>query len=153
MKLEKVALIAEIISSVAIVVTLIVLLIEVRGNTAAIHAATYQNVVDSITTPLYARGTDPDTARIWEAGSAGERLEPLDQTRYFNLVGANMRRFENAFYQYQIGGIEESQWQPIENIISSLMSSPGHMVWWSDSRGVYSAEFQNLIDSVASSEE
>ena len=148
MKLEKLALIAEIMGSVAIVVTLIVLLVEVRANTAAIQAATYQNVVDSITTGLSLRGTDPDVARIWDAGTVGEHLEPIDQNRYFNLVGANMRRFENAFYQYQIGGIEESQWRPIERIIGSLLNTPGHKKWWMDSRFVFSVEFQELADQL-----
>ena len=148
MKLERWALVAEIISGAAIVVTLVVLLLEVRGNTAAIQAATYQNVVDSITSGLSVRGIDPDAARIWDAGSAGEHLEPIDQSRYLNLVGANMRRFENAFYQYRIGGIEESQWRPIENIIEGLINTPGHRAWWTNSRSVYSEEFQGLVDEL-----
>ena len=148
MKLERWALVSEIVGSVAVVVTLIILLVEVRGNTAAIQAATYNNVVNSITTTLNDRGTDADVARVWLAGNAGEPLEPLDQERYESLVGANMRRFENAFYQYQIGGIEDSQWEPIENIVASLMSSPGHRRWWSNARSVYSADFQDLVDSL-----
>ena len=48
MKLEKWALIAEIVGSFAIVATLIVLIVESRGNTEAIRASTYQAVVDSI---------------------------------------------------------------------------------------------------------
>ena len=137
MKLERWTQIAEIDSGAAIVVTLDILLIEVRGNTAAIQAATYQNVADSITIGLSLRGEDPDVVRVWEAGSAGEHLDPLDHSRYLALVGANMRRFENAFYQYRIGGIEESQWRPSEAIIRNLMSSPGQRVWWTNARGVF----------------
>ena len=42
MKLEKWALIAEIVGGVAIVVTLIALIVELRGNTGAIRAQTAQ---------------------------------------------------------------------------------------------------------------
>ena len=152
MKLEQWASIAEIVGSFAVVVTLVVLLVEVRGNTAAVQAATYNNVVESITTTLNERGADADLTRIWLAGNAREPLEPIDQDRYESLVGANMRRFENAFYQYQIGGIEESQWEPIKNIIAFLMSSSGHRLWWSNTRTLYSAEFQDLVDSLEAAE-
>jgi len=151
-KLSDWASIAEIVSGIAIVVTLIVLLVEVRGNTEAVQAATYQEVSSSIVTALGYRVTDPDVARIWLAGSSGERLELLDQSRYEALVTLNMRHFENAFYQYQIGGIEESQWQPIENIISLNVSSPGHLQWWSSVRSNYSMGFQELVDSLTRSD-
>ena len=45
MKLEKWALGAEILGGIAIVVTLIVLIIEVRGNTSAIQAQTINTLV------------------------------------------------------------------------------------------------------------
>ncbi len=143
---------AEIISSFAIVVTLIVLLVEVRGNTAAVQASTYQDVATSITTMLNHRATDPDVARIWIAGNGGEQLGPLDEHRYDTLVTLNMRQFENAYYQYQIGGIEESQWQPIENIISGLMRTTGHRLWWPTVRLNYSVDFRDLVDSLAGTE-
>jgi len=153
LKLSDWASIAEIVSGVAIVATLVILLLEVRTNTAAVRAATYQNVADSITTTLAARGTDPDVARVWLAGDAGDELEPLDEFRFDVLVTANMRRFESAFYQYQIGGIEESQWQGIEYVLSRVIRSPGHRHWWPRAKSSYSLEFQELVEELLNAEE
>ena len=126
---------------------------EIRTNTSAVRAATYQSVADSITTPLAVRGVDPDVARVWSAGDAGAELEPLDQFRFQALVTANMRRFESAYYQYQIGGIEEAQWQGIENVLARVIRSPGHRRWWPGARSTYSSDFQELVEGLLRAEE
>ena len=48
MKLEKWALLAEIISGVAIVVTVIILIVEVRGNTTVLRATNRQSIAERI---------------------------------------------------------------------------------------------------------
>jgi len=47
MKLEKWALIAQVISGIAIVISLAILIVEVRGNTAAVEAQTIESHVAS----------------------------------------------------------------------------------------------------------
>lgn len=42
MKLERLALLAEVVGGAAIVISLIVLVLEVRQNTAAVRASTYE---------------------------------------------------------------------------------------------------------------
>ena len=64
MKLEKWALIAEVVGGVAIVVSLVVLIFEVRGNTEAVSAATFQNVSDSISANGMEIAADPEATRI-----------------------------------------------------------------------------------------
>jgi len=65
MNLEKTAAIGEIINSVAIVVTLIILVVEVRGNTAAIQAQTIQTAAALDQEFLVTVGADPVTAQTW----------------------------------------------------------------------------------------
>jgi hypothetical protein len=65
MKLEKCALIAEIIASFAVVVTLIYLAIQVRDGTRATQAASFQVAASMDQEFLLALGSDPANARIW----------------------------------------------------------------------------------------
>jgi len=147
-KLEKWALIAEIVSSVAIVVTLAILVIEVRTNTAALRASTYRDVVESITSILHERASDAEVAQIWYAGAAGDQLSPFDADRFDQLVTANTRRFENAFYQYRTGGIDPTQWQGVETALRQVFGPPAMRVWWEDNKSLYSLEFQHFVDDV-----
>lgn len=148
MNLERGALIAEIVSGFAIVVTLVILLFEVRGNTEAVQAATYRDVVESISTIIQERGADADVARVYYAGAAGDELSELDKNRFEALVIANMRRFENAFYQYEIGGIEPAQWAGVQTALSAVVRPPGIRAWWEENHQLYSEGFRELVDEL-----
>jgi hypothetical protein len=148
MRLEKWALVAEVVSGIAIVVTLVVLIFQIRQGTAAVRASTYQDVVDSITTTLHERAFDEDVARLWYTADAGEVLEGLDAERFNALAIANMRRFENAYYQYLIGGIEPSQWDGIRRALGTVVTTPGHRRWWPERRALFSEDFQMLVDDI-----
>ena len=146
MKLEKWALIAEIVGSFAIVATLIVLIVESRGNTEAIRASTYQAVVDSITTPLDMRAADSEMARIWNSGMSGEELSENDQIRFRAMLLAAVRRFENAFYQYQLGTIDERQWEVLKSQVQNVITTPGSRDWWQQNRERFSPDFRRDLE-------
>jgi len=148
MKLENLALIAEVAGGVAVVVTLIALLFQIRQSTAAVRASTYQAVVDSITTTLNQRATDKQVATLWHAVATGQQLEGIDAEQLDALLMATTRRFENAFYQHEIGGIDSPQWRGIESAISAVVKAPGYQSRWSTTKGKgsFRKSFQALID-------
>jgi len=64
MKLKKYALISEIIASFAVVVTLIVLILEIRENTAAIQATNRQSISTRIEERTIALATNPQLSQL-----------------------------------------------------------------------------------------
>jgi len=128
-------------------VTLAVLVLETSGNTAALRAATYQNVVDSVTRTLDMRVTDPEIERVWRMGLAGEELNDVDKERFRAIITATMRRFENAFYQYELGTIEPKQWEGLSLQVQRIMSNPGTDEWWNLANSRFSPEFRSLVES------
>ena len=68
-KLHEYALVAEIVSGVAIVVTLIFLIYEIRGNTSALQATAIQNSTDTAREMLFMLASDADINRIDMIGS------------------------------------------------------------------------------------
>lgn len=148
MKLKRWALAAEIIGSVAIVATLVVLILESRGNTEAIRASTYQAVVDSITTQLDMRASDPEMSRIWTSGISGVKLSEIDQERFDTMLLAAVRRFENAYYQYRLGTIDEEQWEVLKARVQGVVTSPGTRAWWEESRDSFSSDFRGELEAM-----
>lgn len=148
MKLEKLALIAEIVGGAAIVITLIVLIIEVRGNTEAVRAATYQDVADSITSIPAGIASDRDLSRIYLEGLRGDLDDPSDSERFSLITLMQVRRFENAFHQRD--RMELSLWEGVRSSLGMLASSRGFGAWWEDNRARFSPEFQGLIDGLRS---
>ena len=110
-KLQEYALVAEIISAIAIVVSLIFVGIEVNRNTEIAKASTYQSMIelshDSITTLATNR-------ELYEllllSQSDQEQLDPVDRARIGTWTRGSWRAKENAFIQNFRGVIGESEW-------------------------------------------
>ena len=148
MKLERWVLISEVVGTVAVVATLVVLITESRRNTQAIRASTYQAVVDSITVPLDMRASDPEMTRIWGSGMAGDKLGDNDQARFDAMLLAAVRRFENAYYQYRLETLDQQQWDVLRGQIRGIVSSPGSKDWWEQSKARFSPDFRRELETV-----
>ena len=62
--LQSWALIAEIVSGIAVLVTLVVLIFQVSENTEATIAATYDSLVADMSEKVFSRGMDAEMAEI-----------------------------------------------------------------------------------------
>lgn len=126
-KLQQYALIAEIVGGIAVVVTLIFLAFEMRANTQAMRAATYDSLVADIANWRLIYTTDEelqeiDFLRITEGRDA---LSPL-QARYdANVVIALFQHYERAFIQWRAGNLDDSAWDRFERAICGPSGNPG----------------------------
>ena len=116
-KLSDWASIAEIVSSIAVLVTLIVLVVSVRENTETIRTTSYAGNVDSLLEMEAAVISDPELSRIyylWVNGDT-EQLERADLYRLVIMQTGMFRIYEKAYFmnQRQLLGVEE--WERFEN--------------------------------------
>ncbi len=146
-KLSDWASIAEIVSSIAIVVTLVLLIAEVRGNTSAVRAATYQSVSDSIA-GMVGFTADREIVGIFYKGLETGLDDPLEESQFGLILVSMVRRFENAYYQRDL--IEPELWQGIQNSLDRLVSRQGFGIWWNEWRPLFSVDFQELVDGLRS---
>jgi len=105
---SKLSSIAEIISSIAIVITLVYLAIQTSQNTSAIQASSRQESLNNelwyleiqINNPWMIRGTDEDK---------NLSKDQINQLRNMSIALFRMR--ENLFFQYKNGVIDKESWQ------------------------------------------
>ena len=116
MKLQDMASVAEIVSSVAVLVTLIFLVIEVGDNTASIRASTYQDLVNERSQRYHLLASDDRTAiafaKMIEQGLPpnSEEFDEATQAR-ISLAGLlTWLNIENSYFQYLHGTLSEEDW-------------------------------------------
>ncbi len=127
MKLEKWALSAEIVGSVAVVVTLAILIFEVRGNTSAIQAQTVQAAATLDQDFLLVLGSDPAVAEMWATFlESPESLSRAQQLQGIYLIGALLRRFENLILQRRLGSLSEEGWESRQPLFVGIARSEGY---------------------------
>ena len=124
MKLKEWALMAEIISGVAIVVTLIFLILEVKANTDATLAANRQSLASRTEAMLLVQSTSPDIARLMTKARSDEEFTDEERYRFGAHIGGHVRLAEEAYLQYLDGHLEGEYWQTrAGNLLDARLSN------------------------------
>ena len=148
MNRSKLADLSEIFSSIAIVITLIYLAIEITQNTDAIEGQTRQAVLTSAQAEITLLLDNPDLVR----SLAGlEQLSETDSIRLDNFLALALRSREFSWLQYQSGSIDEAQWATEEVVLISIFDSEIARLWWQRmGREVFGEEFVDFVDELIS---
>ena len=110
MDLKKWSAIAEILSSIAVLATLVFLVFELRQNTDAIRANTYQEMNEVISQVNGIFLENPEVSVFVARTASGEgELDPHDAIRLRAFISSQYRHADNVYFQYQIGTISERQ--------------------------------------------
>ena len=148
MKLEKWALIAEVISGVAVVVTLIFLILGINENTRATYAGTYQLLLSEINDiSLVVQQNDAlSIARSRFEETGWEGLDELDTFRVRNAERSNFRVYESAYYAYGHGTLDDAEWGRFARVLCRRRSLHSDEQW-KMIEFVLSDEFREFIRS------
>jgi hypothetical protein len=110
-QLQKLALGAEIITAVAIVVTLGILAVEMRANTNAIHDRTYQELTQQLNnyrTDIVQSGWLDAREKLLTDG--WESLTRIEKSKLLLLRNNLYGIYEMAYYSEKRGAIGQNEW-------------------------------------------
>ncbi len=149
MPLDQIANIAEISAAALIIVSLISVGIQIRHNTRAVRGSTLQMNTD-FWGALFLRLADPEVAQGYVAGLAGQPdIRPARFTQFFFICRAMFIGFENQYYQFRQGILDEATYLGYERSMQTqLLLFPGFRVWWQQSHAVFSPAFVAHVDSM-----
>ena len=120
-KLQEYALIAEIISSIVIVATLVILIIGVKDNTKALQSSNVQSVAERSQLFTLTVAQNPELSKIQsELMLNGNNTE---QQQKGSLLAAALKLGEESFIQYNNGLLPESYWETRANLVLAFLTS------------------------------
>tara|TARA_R110001592_G_scaffold89800_1_gene263900 strand:+ start:3110 stop:3466 length:357 start_codon:yes stop_codon:yes gene_type:complete len=98
--LEEYALIAEIISAFAVIISLVFMRLQIRSNTKATQASTFHDIAALDINILLSLGSSKESARIISTFRGNlEALTEEEHNHGFHLFAAKIRHVENLFLQ------------------------------------------------------
>jgi hypothetical protein len=146
MNLNEIALVAEIVGSIAVVVSLVYVAIQVRKNTRAARSATYQSMVANSLGILATMYSETGNAELYlRAKDSYPDLSPVERLRVHFLLLAVFRHFDNLHYQHTHGTIESEQWQGYSHILDGYLLLPSVAPWWDSNSVGFSVGFQKHV--------
>lgn len=149
MTLEQLSLLAQIVSAIAVIASLIFVSFQLRQATAAIrasssvaHAALYTELVHSII-------DNADFAQIWSRGLADPKgLTDSEWVRFVAYASALFRQYESSRVQWQHGRLDDEHWHTIEKQAISFGHLPGLEAAWKLRGHWYSPDFRIWFESL-----
>jgi hypothetical protein len=141
--------IAEIVSALAVTLSLIALIVSIRQNTKSQKALVVDSLAAAITSinvpamESHTLGSAIAKATAdWGSASREERI-----MAHFFLFSF-FKLLENAWYQQKAGVLDQAQWLGWETLLRKYYHSDGvRRVWWPSRRHAYSPEFQNFLSA------
>jgi hypothetical protein len=132
--LQKWALVAELVSAVAIVVTLAFLVVEMRANTTAIENQTYQELTQQLNNyRTNVMESDYPYALEKLLTNGWENLDRIDKLKLLMLRHNLYAIYEMAYYSHKRGVFGEDEWARFQNAICVAYRSDVQRGIW-DSR-------------------
>ncbi|MDP2621119.1 MAG: hypothetical protein Q8P46_13270 [Hyphomicrobiales bacterium] len=150
---EVVQAISSIVASVAVVLTVVYVAIQVRRSTVATYSQTYQFATQALGEMAAIVGHNKETSRIFTVGMATPEKLDNDEFIQFSYLGISLfRRYENVFFQYQSGMIDEDFWAGHRDNVLWFYHRPGTQRWWQERRLSFSKRFREFLESTSPDE-
>jgi hypothetical protein len=150
MNWTKASSVAEILSSVAILATLVYLAIEIQQNAEATQANTRQSMLASDQQFLQQIVDNPELHLYWYQAELSD--EEKVRLSYFLITQFRMR--ESNWFQYRSGTLDEATWRSYRASIAVVLSAPRTRSWWRnfDVDRLFDPEFTTMVDELIADE-
>ncbi|MEE4250126.1 MAG: hypothetical protein V2I38_06010 [Alcanivoracaceae bacterium] len=124
--LQEYALMAEIISAIAIVISLIFVGFQIKENTKATQASAFHDIATLDVNLLLSMANSQESAKISTLFRENPDALSEDELNYgFYIFAAEVRHVENLFLQKESKMISERSWRSREALVEGLVLSPG----------------------------
>ncbi len=154
MNLESLGNLGEFIASIATLITLIYLALQIKQNTAATKISASQSIMSSLNNALQVASSSPDTARATVLGQTDfSKLSDDEKAQFMVWMFSWFRTLEQAHFYYTRGYLDEEIWLSQVRHLNQAVKAEGVLLWWESRRALFSESFQRLIETAMASEQ
>lgn len=152
MKLKKYVQTAEIISALAIILSLIFVGVQLNGSTRATRSATASATISTFSAWYVEIGnSQQSSALVWTGLVAPEELTREEWFQFVMNLHGLMLNFQNSYYLANEGTLDEEVQQSLTEVIFGIKDQPGFLRYWNQRRSIFFEEFQGHVDMIIAS--
>jgi hypothetical protein len=150
MTLEEASLVAQVVSAVAILVSLIFLAVQIRGNTQALRSQSYFNGLAHGQRPFELIIQDPALARVVSTGYATPEALRSEERERFNLHTFMLfNAWEYFYYQDRDRSIPRQLFSGTDAHMRRLIETkPGVESFWVEYEHAYDDPFRAYVSQL-----
>jgi hypothetical protein len=149
MNWDEVSAISQLVSSVAVVFSVLYLAIQVHRSTRIAKLAAQDAAATALREVTRPFAENADLARIWRLGLEDlDALTAEDQARFFHSTYQFLKAYETIHFHHVYGLMDEQIWEGWCGLLRHYIVSPGIERYWTLRRDLFSDRFQKFIVSL-----
>jgi hypothetical protein len=147
--LQDLALVAEIVGGVALVVSLIYVGLQVRHSASAIRSASASDATTAMQLWYIEMGTNRQAGDVWfNAMRSPDPLPAQDEFQFLMSMHAAILGMQNCYLLSKEGTLDAEFRESVTTAVVAVKDLPGMVRFWSQRRGFFHAEFAEYVDSL-----
>ncbi len=152
MTLESIATAASILASLAVVLTLAFIWMQLRQNASLMRLTAAQVSAQLLTQNLARVVEHADLAELLvREGNGDLDLTEAEALRLSNFLSVSWRNYEVLHMHRRYSAFEEELWQAVDARIRNSFLNPNVRDWWQRSRDYYAPSFAAYVDGMMAS--
>jgi hypothetical protein len=149
--LDRIHKIAELIGSVAVIISLLFVGMEVRQNNQIQRQLATRTLVRDWS-DAYAAYTNPEIACLFlRLGTERASLTAQEATQVESVLVRIYKVLEELHYQHEQGMVDDSVWSGFKQLIVIEAGFEGYRVWWLGYQKTFSPRFREFMGEILSS--
>jgi len=151
MTLQQLAQLGEFLGGASVLITLIYLAVQLRGNTKAVRSAAAQQTHETLIQGYFEAARNSELNRIFRAGTRDISTIDEDETgQFFAYWSGIMYIAQNWIYQRDTGALDEVLVDSFLTGIASNFHSEGFGVFWEQRKTTFSQGMVEWVETVRS---
>jgi len=149
MNWEAINAVSQFVSSIAVVLSVLYLGIQVHRSTRVARVAAQDAAASAVRDVTNTFMENAEMARIWGAGLEDlNTLSAEDQARFFHATHQFLKALETIHFHYLNGLMDKQLWLGWQELLRQYIAAPGIAQYWNVRHQLFSARFCEFINQL-----
>jgi hypothetical protein len=149
MNWEAVSAVSQLVGSIAVVLSVLYLGIQVHRSTRVAKLATQDAAATALRDVTKPFMENAELERIWRVGLEDiGALSAEERARFFHATYQWLKAFETIHFHYVYGLMDRQLWEGWHGLLQHYVAAPGIAHYWKLRPEVFSERFRNFVNTL-----
>jgi hypothetical protein len=141
--------VSQLISSIAVVVSVLYLAVQLRSSTRVARVAAMDAAAAALRDVTKPFMENAELGRLWRIGLENlDSLSPEDQARFFHAAHQFLKALETIHYHYVYGLLDLQLWAGWRELLHHYVATPGIKFYLARRGAVFSERFRKFLSEL-----
>ena len=146
MNWEAINAVAQLVSSIGVIISLLYLAVQVHRSTRISRLAAQDAASTALREVTRPFAENAEVGTIWRKGLEDlSTLSPDEKARFFHVAFQFLKAMETIHFHYIYGLMEEQVWRGWRNLYRHYLDAPGLNHYWKVRHYLFSERFQDFV--------